>query len=110
MIFQEKLQIVLISMNILGLIFICHCFAFWYRRFTWISKTKISESAAVTTIGFVELAACKTTHVLAPWWLQVNSIFIPEGVTSQMFEDLVKISFKFDFDFLLPKISQEKRY
>ena len=91
--FPQKLQIVLISINIPGLVFISHCFALLHWGYTWVKKTKTSESVAVMITGFMDLDMCKTIRVLASWWLQGKRVFILDGVNSHVFADSVKSSF-----------------
>ena len=82
MLFPNKLQIVLPTINIPGLVFISHCFALLHWGYAWINKTRTSVSVTVMILGFMDFDVCKTIRISASWSLQIKSIFVPDGVIS----------------------------
>ena len=70
--FPKKLQIVLISINIPGLVFINHYFALLHWGYPG-NRTRTPVSVAVIITGFMDLGESKTIHVSALWWLQVKA-------------------------------------
>ena len=66
------------SINISGLAYIRLWIALLHWGYAWVNKTRTYVALMIT--GFMYLDAGKTICVSASWWLQVKSIFIPDGL------------------------------